>query len=158
MCFACEGQENDQQTGVSSDLWKEMATVSLAGFMCWYAVKPQRGAGVKQDLALLWAINQQLRKKKGSSTAKGMFAGWSCGELIDFLFDKILCQKAAPVIDEIISLKLTHKNEQLLCLILEEEYILLNADIRYFLLSSIVAENQEIQLSNAEGVLMLHLF
>lgn len=92
-----------------------MATVSFAGFMCWYAVKPQRGAGVKQDLALLWKINQQLRKKKGSSTAKGMFAGWSHGELIGYLFDKILCQKAVPMINKIISLELSHKNEQLLC-------------------------------------------
>jgi len=42
--------------------------------------------------------------------------------------------------------------------ILEEGYILLNTDIRYFLLSSVVAENQEIQALNTEGVLKLHLF
>lgn len=40
-----------------------------------------------------------------------VFAGWGPGELIDFLLDTFLCQKAVPLTDEILMLKLSHKNE-----------------------------------------------
>lgn len=40
-----------------------------------------------------------------------VFKGWGPEELIDFLLDTFLCQKAVPLIDEILMLKLSHKNE-----------------------------------------------